>query len=128
MERQLPSDAQIEGRLRQRYDELWQDVRRELAKHSGQRFEQLMQGPGDPEDAATADLLVDLNLSEIDRDVTELRAIQHALARLKRGQYGICQACGNDIDPARLDALPYAVLCLPCQERAERSRVSTPSL
>jgi DnaK suppressor protein len=87
-----------------------------------------MQGPGDPEDAATADLLVDINLSEIDRDVTELRAIQHALARLRRGQYGICQACGNDIDPARLDALPYAVLCLPCQERAERSRVSTPSL
>ena len=128
MNQPLPEQHRIEDRLRKRYDELWQDVRRELEKHSGQQFQQLLQGTGDPEDAATADLLVDLNLAEIDRDVDELRAVQHALARLKRGEYGICQACGRDIDPARLEALPQAALCVSCQARAERERVRTPSL
>ena len=128
MNASLPQQRRVEDRLRRRYDELWQDVRRELAKHRGQRFTDLLQGTGDPEDAATADLLVDLNLAEIERDVDELRAVQHALVRLKSGQYGICQSCGGEIDPARLEALPYAVLCVRCQERAEHSRVSTPSL
>ncbi|HET8697351.1 MAG TPA: TraR/DksA C4-type zinc finger protein [Gammaproteobacteria bacterium] len=128
MKHALPDQRRIEDRLRKRYDELWQDVRRELEKYDGQKYQQLLQGTGDPEDAATADLLVDLNLAEIDRDVDELRAVQHALARLKRGQYGICQSCGRPIDPARLEALPQAVLCVSCQARAEHERVHTPSL
>jgi RNA polymerase-binding protein DksA len=118
----------LEAQLRRRYDELWTDVRRELEKHHGQRYEQLVQRPADPEEFATADLLVDLNLAEIDRDVDELRAVQHALARLKRGEYGMCQACGKSIDSARLEALPYAVLCVDCQTRAEQGTTRTPSL
>jgi DnaK suppressor protein len=123
-----PADPKIEARLRQRYNELWADVRRELGKHDEQQYQDLVQGAGDPEDDATANLLIDLNLKEIDRDVEELRQVQSAIARLRRGEYGRCQRCGNDIAPARLEALPYAALCLPCQEREERVRTSTPSL
>jgi DnaK suppressor protein len=124
----LPPAKEIESLLRHRYDELWSDIRRELGKHEGQQYEDLIQGVGDPEDQATADVLVDLNLTEIDRDVEELRAVQGAIGRLRRGEYGRCQSCGQDISPARLEALPYAALCLECQQRAERDRVSTPSL
>ncbi|NIV31407.1 MAG: TraR/DksA family transcriptional regulator, partial [Anaerolineae bacterium] len=31
--------------------------------------------------------------------------------------YGICEQCDAEIDPARLKALPYATLCLRCQQR-----------
>ena len=123
-----PAAKQIETRLRHRYEEIWTDIRRELGKHDEQRYQDLVQGAGDPEDDATANLLVDLNLSELDRDVEELRAVQAALARLRRGEYGRCQNCGREIPRPRLEALPQAALCIDCQTRAEQSRVSTPSL
>ena len=128
MERSLPEPSVIEARLRERYLELWADVGRELDKHDEQQHEDLVQGAGDAEDDATANLVVDLNLSEIDRDVAELRAVQDAIARLRRGEYGVCQACGTDIPAARLEAVPEAALCVECQARAEHARTPTPSL
>ena len=70
---------------------------------------------------------MDLNLAEITRDVTELREVDAALDRIRRGTYGQCEACGTDIDPERLRALPQARYCLECQERRERAG-ETPTL
>jgi DnaK suppressor protein len=125
-----PEGQRIEAHLRHRFAEVWTDIRRELDKHGEQKYADLVQGVGDPEDAATADVLVDLNLTELDRDADELRAIQGALARLKRGDYGYCERCGEEISPGRLEALPHATRCVECQARVERSRApdSTPSL
>lgn len=120
--------AEAERTLRSRYDELWADIRRELEKHRDAQYEDLIQGAADVDDLATADLLLDLNLTEIDRDVDELRAVQQAFARLKRGTYGICEVCGRPIPPARLRAVPHAALCIEDQERAERNVTPTPSL
>jgi DnaK suppressor protein len=47
-----------------------------------------------------------------------LQQVNDALDRFKRGTYGECEHCGAAIDPARLEALPYATLCLHCQQRA----------
>ena len=123
-----PAAKTIETRLRRRYEQIWTDIRRELGKHDVQHSLDIVQGAGDTEDDATANLLVDLNLTELDRDVEELRAVQAAIARLRRGDYGKCLGCGEEISPARLEALPQAALCIECQTRAERSRTSTPSL
>jgi DnaK suppressor protein len=46
-----------------------------------------------------------------------LTKVEDALERFKKGTYGICEHCGTEIDPARLKALPYATLCLRCQQR-----------
>jgi len=43
--------------------------------------------------------------------------VTNALERFEQGMYGICENCGEQIDPARLEALPYATLCLRCQQR-----------
>jgi DnaK suppressor protein len=123
-----PNRNAIANRLRHRYAEIWNDVRRELEKHDGQQYGDLVQGAGDPEDDATANLLVDLNLAEINRDIEELRAVHAAIARLERGEYGICQACGTEIPLARLEAVPHAALCIECQGRRERPTQTTPSL
>jgi len=48
-----------------------------------------------------------------------LEQVEGALARFVRGTYGLCEQCGKEIDPARLKALPYAILCLSCQQRRE---------
>jgi RNA polymerase-binding protein DksA len=128
VEQAAPNRDEIAARLRNRYAEIWTDVRRELNKHEGEQYEELVAGAGDPHDDATADLLIDLNLAEIDRDIEELRAVHAAIARLERGEYGICQSCGSEIGAARLAALPHAALCIECQARSERAVDSTPSL
>jgi len=48
-----------------------------------------------------------------------LETVEGALKAIAEGSYGRCRSCGNEIDPARLKALPHATLCLKCKERAE---------
>ena len=48
-----------------------------------------------------------------------LAQVHDALERVDDGTYGICESCQKPIDPARLQALPYATLCLRCQKRVE---------
>ena len=50
-----------------------------------------------------------------------LAQVTDALDRFDQGSYGICEQCREDIDPARLEALPYATLCLRCQRQAKAS-------
>lgn len=59
-------------------------------------------------------------LEEHDRE--EISAIDSALARMDRGDYGLCTACGGTIPPDRQRALPATDLCLPCAERREAQR------
>jgi len=44
----------------------------------------------------------------------EIRLLKAALSRIEDGTYGICENCGADILPARLEAVPYAALCRNC--------------
>jgi RNA polymerase-binding protein DksA len=50
----------------------------------------------------------------------KLDSIDHALQSAQSGTYGLCETCGGRIDPARLEILPQAVLCLNCQREFER--------
>lgn len=51
-----------------------------------------------------------------------LAQIDLALAKLDAGTYGKCDRCGQPISPARLEALPYATLCVACQDRVENTQ------
>lgn len=51
---------------------------------------------------------------------TLLNQVITALEKVDRGTYGVCDACGKPIKKARLQALPFATLCLTCQARMER--------
>jgi DnaK suppressor protein len=59
------------------------------------------------------DLALRSNLEET------LKQVQNALDRFSDGTYGLCEVCGQSIDPARLKALPYAPTCLDCQQKLE---------
>ena len=58
-------------------------------------------------------------VGEASSDVLE--QIDEALERLENGDYGKCEACSGDIPEARLEAIPYATLCIKCKEETERS-------
>lgn len=80
---------------------------------------------------------IDLEIDEADPGVHErevasavmedlsrkLQEIENALRNLENGHYGICEACGEPIDPERLEALPEATLCVSCKMMAEKRQV-----
>lgn len=55
----------------------------------------------------------------VETDSTRLAQIEDALDRIAHGHYGVCEECGKKISQARLEALPYAALCIRCQSVAE---------
>lgn len=46
----------------------------------------------------------------------EMARVSAALARLEAGEFGVCVACGEDIDPRRLDIDPAAARCIDCAQ------------
>ena len=77
---------------------------------------------------------VDADAEEADPDIYErektlalirtledkLTSIERALRLAEKGTYGICERCGEKIDPARLKALPHTTLCVKCKSQMER--------
>jgi len=59
-------------------------------------------------------------LAILDRSRDLQAKMDEALARLVAGRYGLCGVCEEPLPAARLRAMPFAVRCLPCQERWER--------
>jgi DnaK suppressor protein len=62
----------------------------------------------------------DLTVERLNRETFLLRQVADALDRIATGDYGICLECEEPISAKRLTALPWAALCLPCQEAADR--------
>jgi DnaK suppressor protein len=79
------------------------------------------QNSGDVIDAAldTAQDEISSQLAEVES--RELTSIEVALERMRKGDYGSCEGCGNAIPLARLQALPYANTCIQCQREAEKN-------
>ena len=51
----------------------------------------------------------------------QLAEVEHALHKFDQRTYGLCDICGRPIEPARLEALPQANLCLSCKARRAKS-------
>ena len=48
-----------------------------------------------------------------------VRTLHQALERIRQGSFGECEQCGSEIEPKRLEAIPWARYCLRCQELIE---------
>lgn len=64
----------------------------------------------------------DLAVWNLDRDSVLLRNVKAALSRIEDGSYGLCLNCDEEIQPKRLEALPWAKYCIVCQEDADRHK------
>jgi DnaK suppressor protein len=84
----------------------------------------------DAEEQSVDDLVRDLDVALMQMKSETLSRIDEAMQRLEVGRYGICADCGAPIAASRLEALPFAILCRPCQEaeesRAARERAAAP--
>lgn len=84
-------------------------------------LKELANQSGDVVDAAldTAQDEISSQLAEVES--RELAHIEKAIKRMDAGHYGKCEACNTNIPMARLQALPYATLCINCQREQEES-------
>lgn len=89
---------------------------------SNENFKEIVEGM-DPKD------LADIASDDIDRKMIEaigsqelkrLKLIESALTRIQQGKYGLCMKCGKRIPQDRLEAIPYALMCIECKTAEER--------
>jgi len=79
------------------------------------------ESPGDVIDAAYDSAQDEISSQLAEVESRELANIENALERMRAGTYGSCELCGCKIPLARLNALPYATMCIDCQRELERS-------
>jgi RNA polymerase-binding transcription factor len=63
----------------------------------------------------------ELSTRGLEREAKLLRTVRLALDRVGDGTYGACLECEEEISQKRLQALPWAALCIRCQEQADRN-------
>jgi len=75
---------------------------------------------GDMIDAALDSVQDEISSQLAEVESRELSRIEVALEHKRSGRYGVCEGCSTSIPMARLNALPYATLCIKCQRESER--------
>jgi RNA polymerase-binding protein DksA len=73
-------------------------------------------------DMATDNYDREFSLSLADGEQKTLYRINEALERIDSKTFGNCEVCGKKISKVRLKAVPYAELCVPCQEKQEKRK------
>jgi DnaK suppressor protein len=61
----------------------------------------------------------ELAIAGLNRESTVRRSVESALLRIQDGSFGTCLHCGSEISKRRLEAVPWAPLCIVCQEAAD---------
>ena len=74
-----------------------------------------------PSDVATETFEREKSVSMLEDIERQLEDVAHAFHRLEAGTYGVCEACGEPIPDARLDAQPATRFCVDDQEKFERA-------
>jgi len=114
-------DKAFKEKMRKSLAGLKEQILKQLALENSE-FQELI------EDMKPKDL-ADIASDDIDRRILEslgsaemrrLQMIESALGRLRDGHYGVCMSCGKKIPRERLEAIPYAVLCIDCKSSEER--------
>lgn len=101
--------------------------REEVVKRLRRLDEITVERAPDPIDEVDLISQRDSAITLLERDSELLRAIDTALEKIEKGEFGRCDLCGKEIAPRRLRAVPWATLCVACQEAADRSRVEEAS-
>lgn len=113
-------------KLRSRLEGEQKRVQKELEQLKAQTrpVEERREGSpfGKREEEASEALELEKRLSMEQRLNDHLAAVERALRKFEDGTYGLCDICGQQIDPARMEALPQATICMACKAQAKDAR------
>lgn len=93
----------------------------ELTGNVARRDGLIAERAGDPMDVVQNRADLDLAVQFVNTDFQTKRAVELAIKALNESDYGICRECSGDINPNRLEAIPWTTLCIHCQEEQDLS-------
>jgi RNA polymerase-binding protein DksA len=114
-------DKEFKSRMEEKLLREKEEIIRSLISES-EEFQELV-GDIDPKDLAdvAADDIDKKTLEALnEQEIKRLRLIDSALSRIHNGRYGLCMRCGKKIRTERLEAIPYALMCIDCKNSDER--------
>jgi DnaK suppressor protein len=79
---------------------------------------------GKREEEATESMELEKRLALENRLQLMLTEVEKAILKLDTGTYGLCDMCNARIDPARMEALPQAILCLSCRQKMKNAKTN----
>src|ERR1044071_7132408 len=71
-------------------------------------------------DRAASSYTKEFLFSQSNNERQLLNMVETALQRIREGSFGECVSCGNEINPKRLEAVPWTRYCIECQEKKEK--------
>ena len=90
---------------------------KELGKRS---FDKDIDMDGDETDEAQGSFMLNMIYEHSDRNNAEIAALYDAVQKIKDGEYGLCEECGEDIEFKRLTICPQTKYCIKCAEQIEK--------
>jgi len=96
----------------------------EVTQTKGLRDAIAVEQSADPLDTTQRALEREMATVGLDRNATLARQIRAAISRINQGGYGVCLECEEPISQKRLAAVPWAALCIHCQQRADHANRS----
>lgn len=114
-------DDKFVSEVKEKLIEQREEILRSLAEQSDE-MKNLVKPIESGDEADVASDVIDRTMLDAlgAQNSLRLKQIEAALERIRTGKYGICLNCGKEIPQARLEALPYAFLCVNCAAQAER--------
>jgi DnaK suppressor protein len=81
----------------------------------------------DVADRAASSYTKEFLFHQSNNDRQLLQMVEGALSRIREGTFGECISCGKEINPKRLEAVPWTRHCIECQEKLEQGRLEEAS-
>jgi DnaK suppressor protein len=112
--------ARLEAEKKRIQDELAQLVSSHPAdeRREGSPF-------GKREEEATESMELEKRLALENRLKALLAEVERAIQKMDSGTYGVCDVCNVAIDPARMEALPQAILCMSCRQKMKNAKIQS---
>ena len=116
-------DKEFEERMKKTLLEMKESVLKNLISEN-EDFKAAVEDLGvkDLADIASNDIDVRTLEAVSTQDRKRLSKVEAALIRLENGKYGICASCSKKISRDRLEAIPYAVMCIDCKSASEKKK------
>jgi DnaK suppressor protein len=111
----------VPGRLRN-FKNILDRKEAELAQSLRRRDDIVIEKSADEVDEIQHAATRELAIQNLDREHNLMREVNAALLRIRDGSFGACMQCEEPISPRRLAAVPWAPLCIGCQEAADRDQ------
>jgi len=115
-----PMDKRKLDAFKKRLEERQRELRHNVSRTAQDGREADLESAQDVADRAANSYTKEFLFSQSSSERQVLQMVETALIRIREGSFGECIACGEEINPKRLEAVPWTRHCIACQEKLEQ--------